>query len=89
MTYTVSYLRHDKNPKGEADSKQTDSENMRQAVNKILELAKKHNVKISKISCKVKGSQGVQMFCDNCQVNYGMFGSKDKFLCRECKGEIF
>lgn len=84
--YNLSYYCHDKKT---TEQKEVASDDMASAVKKIIDTATRRNIKISHISCTVKGSRGVQRFCDDCQVNMAMFGigkkPNNKFICRECK----
>ena len=84
MIYQVTYYRHDKKI---TETKPVKADTMAQAVQRLLDTAKQHNTQISRISCTIKGSEGVQRFCDTCQVKDAMFGIKGKFLCRECNND--
>jgi hypothetical protein len=82
MIYQVTYYRHDKKS---IETKSVDDGGMVLAVQKIINTAKQHDVKISSISCTIDGSKGVQRFCDYCHNNEALFGYKDKTMkCKEC-----
>jgi hypothetical protein len=80
--YTVEYYRHDKKV---TESKPVQADTMTKAVQRLIDTANYHNTKISNISVTVKGSKGVQRFCDVCLKTEAMFGCKDKKMkCKEC-----
>jgi hypothetical protein len=83
MIYTVTYYRHDKKI---TDNKSYNTDTMKQAVLECVNHAKLQGVKISAISCTVKGSNRVQRFCDVCLKTEAMYRCKDKTMkCKECR----
>lgn len=82
-TYDISYYRKDKKT---TETKPVKAETMAKAVQRLLDTAKHHGTEISSISCTIKGSQGVQRFCDVCLKTEAVYGYKDKTMkCRECR----
>lgn len=81
MIYNVTYFRHDNKI---TETKPVDAGQMTLAVQKIINVANKHNVKISSISCTINGCKGIQRFCDTCLSNEATYGYKDKTM--QCKG---
>jgi hypothetical protein len=58
---------------------------MKEAVRILINRTNNAGVKISKISCTVKNSSGVQRFCDTCLENEACYGFKDKTMkCKVC-----
>lgn len=83
MIYDVTYYRHDKKI---TESKPIKADTMALAVQSLIHVAERHGKKISSISCTIKGSNGVQRFCDICLTNEATYGVKqNKMLCKECR----
>lgn len=83
MIYDISYYRKDKKI---TETKPVKAETMAKAVQRLIDTAKHHGTEISSISATIKGSQGVQRFCDVCLNTEAIYGYKDKSMkCRECR----
>jgi hypothetical protein len=81
--YDISYFRKDKKT---IETKPVKAETMTRAVQKLLDTAKHHGTEISSISATIKGSQGVQRFCDVCLKTEAVYGYKDNLMkCEECR----
>jgi len=83
MIYTVTYYRKDKKI---TETKSVKADNMAIAVQRLIDTATRHGTEISSISATIKGSQGVQRFCDVCLKTEAVYGYKDKSMkCKECR----
>jgi hypothetical protein len=85
MIYTVTYTRHNGKQKT-IETRSIDARNMQHAVILCMSSGDLKDVIVSSISCTIKGSQGVQRFCDVCLKTEAVYGYKDKSMkCKECR----